>query len=122
MKKILIIDDDIAILDALKIILDDAGYEVVTCNDGRKAMEEIQSLTPDLLLLDIWMSGKDGLEIAKEVKQHEKTKGTPIIMISALTDGQKVTKKLGLDFLMKPFTIKDILTKIHTYLPSPVHE
>lgn len=120
MKKILVIDDDVAILDALRIILEDAGYEVVACSDGRKAIEYIQTVTPSLLLLDIWMSGKDGLEIAEEIKQRKETKNIPIVMISALSNGQKATKKLGLDFLMKPFTIKDILTKVHKYL-SPTN-
>lgn len=114
-KKVMIVDDDIAILDALSIMLEDAGYEVETTIDGSKLLQKSQNL-PDVVLLDIWMSGVNGRDICKRLKTFVNTKDIPVIMISANKDTEKISKESGADdFLTKPFEMKDLLKKVALY-------
>lgn len=115
-KTILVADDDPAILHAVKMLLEDEGYTVVT-TDGDKTAREVKRHLPDLILLDIWMSGMDGRDICKQLKAYESTKHIPIIMISARQDTEKIAKESGADdFLAKPFDIFNLLKKIEQYL------
>ncbi len=115
-KTILIADDDAAILDSLQIMLEMADYEVSTTIDG-KVFAMIKQKKPDLLLLDIWMSGADGRKICKKMKSIEETRDIPIIMISASRDVKKSTIESGADdFLEKPFNMENLLTKIKTLI------
>lgn len=114
-KKILIADDDVAILDATKMLLEIGGYEVRTALDG-EAIREAFKNPPDLLLLDIWMSGEDGKDICKTLKADESTKRVPIILISAGRDVAESAQEAGADdFITKPFGMKQLLTKIAEY-------
>ncbi len=111
-KKILIADDDRSILDAITMILEIEGYEVQTTQSGA-SVETLCKHSPDLLLLDIWMSGYNGKDICKALKSKKKTKDIPVIMISANKDTAKIAKEAGADgFLAKPFDIKDLLSTV----------
>lgn len=111
-KKILIADDDRSILDAITMILEIEGYEVQTTQNGAN-VETLCKHSPDLLLLDIWMSGYNGKDICKALKSKKKTKDIPVIMISANKDTAKIAKEAGADgFLAKPFDIKDLLSTV----------
>lgn len=115
-KKILIADDDPAILEALSMMLEDEGYEVLTTVDGATVgmMFEEQ---PDLLLLDIWMSGQDGRDICKALKAQDTTRHIPIIMVSANRDTMEISQKAGADdFIAKPFERDMLLAKIEEHL------
>jgi DNA-binding response OmpR family regulator len=113
---ILIADDDSAILDATSMILEDEGYKVRTSSDG-KAVDDLTGELPDLLLLDIWMSGKDGREICRQVKNNLRTKHIPVIMISANRDTEKIAMEAGAeDFITKPFDIDVLLEKVQKHL------
>jgi CheY-like chemotaxis protein len=108
----MIADDDPAILDSVGIMLEFEGYDVTTTINGRTVLDMEKEL-PDLLLLDIWMSGMDGRDICKRLKQNEKTQGIPIVMISASKDIERSAMEAGADgFLAKPFDINDLLRKI----------
>lgn len=72
-KKILVADDDPAIVDAIRFMLEEAGYTVETTIDGEKVLNMIKN-QPHLLLLDIWMSGQDGRDICKALKEQSETK------------------------------------------------
>jgi DNA-binding response OmpR family regulator len=114
--KIMIADDDPAILDALEMLLVDEGYDVVTASDG-DTLVKVRQHIPDLLLLDIWMSGEDGRDIAKILKAKELTKKIPIIMISASKDIDKSARDSGADdFLAKPFEISELLEVVEKYV------
>ena len=114
-KKVLIADDDPGILEAMEIMLDDAGYEVTTTQDGL-AVQNMQENLPDVLLLDIWMSGMDGTEICRYLKGQARTKHIPIILCSANRDTQKLAKGSGADdFLTKPFEMMDLLDTVEKY-------
>lgn len=113
-KKILVADDDPAIVDAIQIMLEDAGYEVSTTVDG-ETVYKMEKEYPDLLLLDIWMSGQDGRELCKFLKSRDATKEIPIIMISANKDTAKMAKDSGAnDFIEKPFDMNELLKKVAT--------
>lgn len=114
-KKILVADDDTAIVDALQIMLEDAGYEVITTTDG-KTVTKMMDAEPNLLLLDIWMSGMDGRDICRELKKNKNTHLTPIIIVSANRDTAQIAKEAGADnFLVKPFQMNDLLKMIEKY-------
>jgi len=115
-KKVLVADDDPAILDAISMILEDAGYHVETTADG-EATKMMHRNPPDLLLLDIWMSGQDGREICKYLKSQRQTRQIPIVMISASKDADQMAKKAGADdFIAKPFDMDDLLERVEKYV------
>ena len=116
-KKILIIDDSEGILDALQIMLEDEGYQVETSLNGEILEKLEKGNLPDLILLDILLSGKDGRELCKTLKGKSMTKKIPIIMITAHPIAESKVKGYGAEgFLAKPFAIKDVLDKIENIL------
>ncbi len=115
-KKILVADDDPAILHSIKMLLEDEGNSVETAV-GDKTESAVQKFMPDLIILDIWMSGMDGRDICKQLKHHHNTKHIPIIMISAHQDVEKIARESGADdFVSKPFDIYKMLEKIEYYV------
>ncbi len=116
-KKLLVVDDEQDILEFLKVILEDEGYSVVT-TDKDDYLERLNNDTPpDLILLDLLLSGKDGREIVKHLKTQENTKHIPIIMFSAHPGAQETTRQAGADdFVAKPFEIDLLLSKIKQHL------
>ncbi|GAC1386458.1 MAG: hypothetical protein NVS1B7_4810 [Candidatus Saccharimonadales bacterium] len=116
MKRILAADDNPAILDALKIMLEDVGYSVETTEDGAVA-QYLKPPYPDLLLLDVWMSGVDGRDVCKYLKSKAETKHIPIIMISATKDIIHITQKAGADdYISKPFQMDHLLAVVEKHL------
>ena len=120
MKKILVADDDPAICDSLQFMLEEEGYTVSTTVNG----ETVQKMTkefPDLLLLDVWMSGHDGREICKELKQQAATKHIPIILVSASRDIMRSAHEAGAnDFVAKPFQMDELLGKVSKWLAASI--
>jgi CheY-like chemotaxis protein len=118
MTRILVADDDQAILDATKLFLEYEGYEVITASDG-DTVRKLQTDLPDIILLDIWLSGADGAEIAHILKQQEYTRRIPIILFSANSNIEALVAKAGADdALVKPFDLLDLLQKIQKYTTS----
>jgi DNA-binding response OmpR family regulator len=114
-KKILIAEDDEGILEAMKIMLELEDYEVKTTVDG-KAIHDMKEELPDLLLLDIWMSGMDGRDICKYLKSQEHTKHIPIILMSASKETEKTAREVGADdFLAKPFELDELVAMVEKY-------
>src|SRR6266567_2821148 len=118
-KKILIAEDDKAIVDVVKIILENEGYEVHTADQGSIVHQHIKEHNPDMIILDIWLYGEDGGKIAKEIKTKPQTRHIPIVLMSASNETEKVTKSVGADdFLLKPFNIDDLLYIVRKYIKS----
>jgi DNA-binding response OmpR family regulator len=114
MKQIAVVDDDPDILDAIQFVLEDAGYDVVTSPKGEYA-ENLpnQSKLPDLLILDMLLSGKDGRVICQKLKNQRETQHMPILMISAHPSAKEAVAQVGADdFLPKPFDINTLLEKV----------
>jgi DNA-binding response OmpR family regulator len=115
-KKIMIADDDPGIVDAVEMLLEYEGYDVASTLDGSTTIPDMKEEQPDLLLLDIWMSGEDGRDICKKIKQDEAIKGVPVIIISASRDIRESAMEAGADdFLAKPFEMNELLKKIAYY-------
>ena len=108
----MIADDDPGIVDAVEMLLEFEGYAVTSTVDGSTVLDMKEEL-PDLLLLDIWMSGEDGRDICRKLKDANATKNIPVIMISASRDIQQSALDAGADdFLAKPFEMDELLQKI----------
>lgn len=111
-KRILIADDDEAIVDSTAMLLEIMGYEVAQTLDGTKVPAAIQQ-RPDLVLLDIWMSGVDGRDVCRQLKTNPATKNIPVLMISASRDVRQSALDSGAnDFLEKPFEMDTLINKI----------
>lgn len=110
MKKILVVDDDKDILDAIQIILESEGYTVSTIPKGNETYQAIDEFRPDIILLDVLMSGSDGRTICKNLKKDSKKNHIPVIMLSAHPTIAKEAFVYGAnDFLAKPFETEDLL-------------
>lgn len=116
-KKIVVMDDDPDIIEFLQVILEEEGYAVLT-SDGDEFLEQLhEGSLPDLILVDVLLTGKDGREIAKHLKSQEETKRIPVIMFSANPSSEQKAREAGADdFLTKPFEIDDLLAKVANYL------
>jgi DNA-binding response OmpR family regulator len=116
-KKILVVDDEPDILEFLQIILQDEGYTVTTTDKGEYVEKLHDGGLPDLILLDVLLSGKDGRDIVKHLKSQDETRHIPVIMFSAHPSAEETARACGAeDFVAKPFEIDVLLAKIASYL------
>ena len=116
-KKILIIEDEEDLIKGLKLNLAIEGYEVDFALDGSEGLQKALEETPDLIILDIMLPEKDGLEVCKELRQ--KNIGIPIIMLTA--KGEEIDKVVGLeigadDYMTKPFSVRELSARIKAHL------
>jgi CheY-like chemotaxis protein len=117
-KTILIVDDEPDIVLAIATILADAGYAVTSATRRESLMQRLcQESLPDLILLDMLLSGQRGTEITEELKQHQETRHIPILMLSAHPDAEQEARTAGADgFIPKPFDLDDLLATVATFL------
>ena len=108
-------DDDHDIVDIIKIILEDEGYEVNTLTNGRDVLKSIENDRPDLILLDVMLGGIDGRDICKAIKSDVLLSSIPIVMISASHNLHNLLTEKGSpnDFLAKPFDIDNLIKKVN---------
>ena len=122
-KLIMIAEDDVFIGDIYEVKLKDAGYDVVLANNGREAIEKLESgIKPHIMLLDIVMPYMGGMEVLKKIKEDEKTKKIPVVLLTNLSQKEDIDLGLGLgasDYLIKShFTLSEVLEKIRIFLPK----
>jgi two-component system phosphate regulon response regulator PhoB len=116
---ILVVEDEPAILELLKVNLVDAGYEVRAAADAESAQEILKEALPDLLLLDWMLPGQSGLAFAKQLRADPRTKELPVIMVTARTD--EADRVAGLeawvdDYVTKPFSPRELKARIKAVL------
>ncbi len=117
-KKILVVDDDEGIVEVVQIVLEGEGYQVHTSMDGER-LKHLGQDEPDLILLDVLLSGIDGRDICKSLKSNEATRHIPVIMLSAHSDASKVADSGGADdFLEKPFDVDVLIDIVAKHLSS----
>ncbi len=117
MKRILVVDDDKDILNILKLILQMNGFEVMVTPNGEEALPKSLSYSPQLVLLDVFLSGSDGRDICNILKQNPLTKNIPVVIFSAHSNLQDVLKVCKADdFISKPFDINELVQKINYHL------
>ncbi|MCG8549437.1 MAG: sigma-54 dependent transcriptional regulator [Desulfobacterales bacterium] len=114
---VLIVDDESTIIDSLEGILSDDGFEVIHAFNGYEALKKIDSHSPDIVLLDIWMPGMDGIDTLKEIKQNHPS--LPVVMITghgSIESAVDATKSGAFDFLEKPLSIDKVILTINNAL------
>jgi two-component system phosphate regulon response regulator PhoB len=108
--RILVVEDNAAIVEVLELLLKDTGYEVLTTTDGHSVERLMQEWQPDVVLLDLLLPGLQGEVICQQIKSHTTLKHIPLVLMSAHHDLQERAEQAGADgYLRKPFSI-DILT------------
>lgn len=120
MKRILAVDDNQDILDVLRYILEDSGYEVDTLSDGHNLFQKIKNTHPDLILLDIMLGDMDGRTLCKNVKESSETHNIPVILVSASHNVSDSLNQKGApnDFIAKPFDMNVLLNSIKRQLAA----
>jgi CheY-like chemotaxis protein len=115
-KKILVVDDEPDILEFLRELLRQEGYSVMITYRA-ESVEMLREIDlPDLILIDVFLSGKDGREVVKYLKSQEKTRQIPVIMFSAHPSAEETARAAGAsDFVAKPFEIDGLLAKIASH-------
>lgn len=115
--KVLVVDDDKDILEALQIILEREKFTVTTVFKGEETYRKVNEFKPNLILLDVLMSGNDGRTICKKIKSDTKTKHIPIILMSAHPSAARDYAQFGgNNFIAKPFEIEDLIKMIKKYI------
>ena len=124
-EKILLVDDDLDFVDAVKTVLESAQYDVTVAYDGEECLSKIAAgARPDLIVLDVMMPGKDGYQVCEELKQDEELMGTPIILLTAVASRvatSKFTHQMGLntsadDYIPKPVQPAELLERVRQQL------
>src|SRR5664280_578322 len=121
--KILIVEDDPTIGRFVELELEHAEYEVTRCIDGECALEALDKMTPDLVILDIMLPGADGVEIAGTIRGRGLN--MPILMLTARSETQDVVRGFDAgadDYLRKPFEIPELLSRVRALLKRTEHD
>lgn len=118
-RKILVVDDEAVLIEAIAYNLEQSGYQVVTALDGISALDLARKEDPDLIVLDIMLPGIDGLEICRQLRREDCTATVPIIMLTA--KGDEIDKVVGLevgadDYVTKPFGRRELLARVRALL------
>ncbi len=120
-EKILVVDDELDMLKVVVFRLKQSGYEVITASDGVEGLKKAEEEIPDLILLDVMMPRMDGYAMASKLRELKKTQSIPIIMLTAKSDPDDVTRfhELGaIDYIVKPFDQVVLLEKVKKHLPE----
>ena len=119
--KLLVVDDDAISLELMEAMLVPNGYEIITANDGSKAVAIIVEQKPDLILLDIMMPGLDGYSTLAKIKENKTISKIPVVMLTAM--GYQLNKELALQigavgYITKPVDLAELLKTISRLLPA----
>lgn len=120
--KILVIDDSTTNIVLLEAILTEKGYQIETALNAKEAFMRIEKQIPDLILLDLLMPKVSGFDFLEQLRQNEKTKDTPVIVISAINTDDENIKRINdleaVDFLRKPIDIQYLVSRVEEILSS----
>ncbi len=117
MKTVLVIDDEQDIAEAVRSILEDEGYKVVTCANGREALQSLDPVRPDLAIVDVMMPVMNGFETIRGIRRHPDFSRLPVLIMSAIHPSVKPPEYDWAGFLKKPFSLKDLLERVHKLAP-----
>jgi CheY-like chemotaxis protein len=116
MKTIAYIEDDPDMIDLVSIILQKHGYQVTGFTESREILPRLESVKPELILLDLMMPHMDGIEVYREIKSHEGMVDIPVIIISAMKRAvEEIEREAKIEVaacLVKPFTIGELLDTV----------
>ena len=119
-KKIVYVEDELEMIDLVKLILSRKGYQVIGAGGGREGLDIIREEIPDLVLLDLMMPDIEGWDVYQQIRADEATKHIPVIVVTA--KAQNIDKVLGLhiakvnDYISKPFSPQDLVASVERVL------
>ncbi|EHQ28885.1 response regulator transcription factor [Mucilaginibacter paludis] len=117
MSQILVCDDEQEILDITRLILEDAGHQVIAVIDSGAVASLIEQEQPDVLLIDLWMPGLSGDQVVRQLRNNGSMRHIPIVVISASKEGKEIAYAAGADdFLEKPYDIDDLVAIVEKQL------
>ena len=113
-KRILIVEDEAAIVDLLRLVLEREGYEIHSCQTGRDAINTMKTVHPHLVLLDVMLPGLDGVSIVRIMSEDDVLSSTPVIVTSALRESERlfVPYPQVKAFCSKPFALKELVEQV----------
>lgn len=117
--RVLVVDDDTALSEMLGIVLRNEGFEPSFCNNGEDALAVFRDQRPDLVLLDLMLPGRDGIDVCRQIRSES---GVPIVMLTAKTDTIDIVVGLESgadDYVVKPFKPKELVARIRARLRRP---
>lgn len=120
-KRIVVVEDEPNIAESLNFILQRAGYEVNCVSDGNDAVFEVQNSHPDLVILDVMLPNRSGLEILRDIRAARAVAKTPVLMLSAKgqVKDKAIAAEIGADrYMVKPFSNSEVLETIKELLSS----
>ena len=120
--RVLVVDDDEALAEMLHIVLRSEGFDTRLCHAGDTAVETFRDYRPDLVLLDLMLPGRDGVDVCRDIRAES---GVPIVMLTAKSDTTDVVDGLEAgadDYVAKPFKTQELLARIKTRLRRRVNE
>ncbi len=123
--KILVVDDDKFNVTLMRELCETTGYEVIEAHDGNEALDLARSESPDLMLLDIMMGGKNGFDVCRELRSAEDYSDLPIIIVTALDDIDSKMRGLEMgadDYVTKPFRLFELQQRIRTVLEAKLYK
>ena len=117
--RVLVVDDQPANLRTLTVLLSRVGYEVATVANGDDALAQAQARTPDLILLDMMMPGRDGFAVLAEIRQRPALQDVPVVFLTAAQDRELLLRAFdggAVDYVTKPFIPEELLARVHAHV------
>jgi len=115
-KKIMVVDDEPSLRELVSAVLEQEGYEVITAEDGKEALEKLKTIKPDLILLDMMMPGISGREVCEKIRADKKTKDLKVVFLTVARFsevGKEELNKMNVsDYITKPFDNDDLLKRV----------
>ena len=118
-KHVLLIEDELNIVEAIRFLLSRDGWTVDTHNNGTDAAQAVREMKPDLVVLDLMLPGKNGFEVLEELRAHSATSDLPVLMLTARgqSKDREMAEKAGVSrFMTKPFSNAEVLTAVRDLL------
>lgn len=119
---IMLVDDEPNLRELLRQMLELGGFDVVEAEDGLEALEKLEMVAPDVMILDVMMPNLDGVSLCKKLRAGTPFAGLPIIMVSGKTQHRAVQEGLAAganQYLCKPITVQELLQSVRSLLPAP---
>ena len=117
--RIVVVEDEEDIRELIQYHLEREGYKVLVASDGKRGLELIQREVPDLVLLDLMLPGKDGLEICRDIRSDERIAHVAVLMVTAKAEEADIVLGLGLgadDYISKPFRPRELIARVQSAL------
>ncbi|MEM0938119.1 MAG: response regulator [Pseudomonadota bacterium] len=123
-KRILLVEDEPNIVEAIRFILSRDGWQVATHSDGKSAVEAVLRDLPDVVVLDVMLPGRSGFEILRELRDRAETVALPILMLTAkgqVRDREEAERIGVTKFMTKPFSNSDVLRAVNDMVDAALH-